>query len=121
MLDASAHLRHDRDDEQSKRDRGEGRPPDRPAGSRWGSPPRAPRWAVAYKLPPEEKTTKLLSPIEINVGRTGAATHNVVLDPVFVGGVSVGTATLHNEKELHRKDIRPGDHGRGAARRRRHP
>ncbi len=67
-----------------------------------------PRWAVAYKLPPEEKTTKLLS-IEINVGRTGAVTPYAVLDPVFVGGVSVGTATLHDEKELHRKDIRPGD------------
>ncbi|MET0832049.1 MAG: NAD-dependent DNA ligase LigA, partial [Acidimicrobiia bacterium] len=53
-------------------------------------------------------TTTLLG-IEINVGRTGAVTPYAVLEPLFVGGVSVSTATLHNEKELHRKDLRPGD------------
>ncbi len=69
---------------------------------------RAPRWAIAYKLPAEEKTTRLLS-IEVNVGRTGVVTPYAVLEPVFVGGVTVTTATLHNEREIHRKDIRPGD------------
>jgi len=69
---------------------------------------RSPRWAIAYKLPPEEKTT-LLRSIEINVGRTGAVTPYAVMEPVFVGGVTVTNATLHNEGELHRKDVRPGD------------
>lgn len=69
---------------------------------------KSPRWAVAYKLPPEEKTTTL-ERIEINVGRTGAVTPFAVLDPVFVGGVTITNATLHNEGEIHRKDVRPGD------------
>lgn len=69
---------------------------------------KSPRWAVAYKLPPEEKTTTLLG-IEVNVGRTGAVTPYAVLDPVFVGGVTVTNATLHNEGEVHRRDVRPGD------------
>ena len=69
---------------------------------------KSPRWAVAYKLPPEEKTTTL-EEIRINVGRTGAVTPYAVLDPVFVGGVTVTNATLHNEGELQRKDLRPGD------------
>jgi DNA ligase (NAD+) len=69
---------------------------------------KSPRWAVAYKLPPEEKTTTL-EEIRINVGRTGAVTPYAVLDPVFVGGVTVTNATLHNEGEIHRKDVRPGD------------
>ncbi len=69
---------------------------------------KSPRWAIAYKMPPEEKTT-LLRSIEINVGRTGAVTPYAVLEPVFVGGVSVGMATLHNEGELQRKDLRVGD------------
>ena len=69
---------------------------------------KSPRWAIAYKFPPEEKTTRL-DEIRINVGRTGAATPYAVLDPVFVGGVTVSTATLHNESEVHRKDVRVGD------------
>jgi DNA ligase (NAD+) len=69
---------------------------------------KSPRWAVAYKLPPEEKTTTLEN-ILINVGRTGAVTPYAVLDPVFVGGVTVTNATLHNEGEIHRKDLRRGD------------
>jgi DNA ligase (NAD+) len=69
---------------------------------------RSPRWAIAFKLPPEEKTT-VLREIAINVGRTGAVTPYAVLEPVFVGGVTVTHATLHNEGEIHRKDVRPGD------------
>jgi DNA ligase (NAD+) len=69
---------------------------------------KAPRWAVAYKMPPEEKTT-VLRAIEVNVGRTGAVTPYAVLEPVFVGGVTVTTATLHNEREVQRKDVRVGD------------
>ena len=69
---------------------------------------KAPRWAIAYKLPPEEKTT-ILRDIQVNVGRTGAVTPYAVLDPVFVGGVTVTSATLHNEGELQRKDLRIGD------------
>ncbi len=69
---------------------------------------RAPRWAIAYKFPPEERTTTLLE-IMINVGRTGNVTPFARLDPVFVGGANVGMATLHNEKELQRKDVRVGD------------
>jgi DNA ligase (NAD+) len=69
---------------------------------------RSPRWAVAFKFPAEERTT-VLKEIRINVGRTGAVTPYAVLEPVFVGGATVTHATLHNEGELHRKDIRPGD------------
>ncbi len=76
---------------------------------RLGFTARAPRWAVAYKYPAEERTTRLLG-IEINIGRTGAATPFAVLEPVFVGGANVGMATLHNEDEIRRKDIRVGDH-----------
>ena len=75
---------------------------------RLGFTARAPRWAIAYKFPPEERTTKLLD-IQINVGRTGRATPFAVLEPVFVGGANVGMATLHNEAEVHRKDVRIGD------------
>ena len=70
---------------------------------------RAPRWAVAYKYPAEERITRLRG-IEINIGRTGAATPFAVLEPVFVGGANVERATLHNEDEVHRKDVRVGDH-----------
>jgi DNA ligase (NAD+) len=69
---------------------------------------RAPRWAIAYKFPPEEKTT-LLRDIMVSIGRTGRATPFAVLEPVFVGGANVGMATLHNEDDVKRKDVRPGD------------
>jgi len=69
---------------------------------------RAPRWAVAYKFPPEEMTTELRD-IMVSIGRTGRATPFAVLEPVFVGGSTVGLATLHNEDEVARRDVRPGD------------
>ena len=73
-----------------------------------GSTSRAPRWAIAFKFPPEEKTTRLTS-ISVSIGRTGRATPFAVLEPVFVGGSTVGMATLHNEDQVLAKDVRPGD------------
>ncbi|MFQ5381714.1 MAG: NAD-dependent DNA ligase LigA, partial [Dehalococcoidia bacterium] len=69
---------------------------------------REPRWAVAFKFPPQQTTTRLLD-IAVNVGRTGALNPFAVLEPVVVGGVTVKMATLHNEGDIHRKDIRIGD------------
>ncbi len=73
-----------------------------------GATARAPRWAIAYKFPPEERTTTLLD-IRVSIGRTGKATPFAVLDPVFVGGSTVSLATLHNEDQVRAKDVRPGD------------
>ena len=79
--------------------------------SRWseiGSTSHAPRWAVAYKYPPEEKETKLLN-IEISIGRTGTLTPIAVFEPVSLAGTVVQRASLHNADEIERKDIRIGD------------
>jgi DNA ligase (NAD+) len=73
-----------------------------------GSTSKAPRWAIAYKFPPEEKTT-LLKDIMVSIGRTGKATPFAMLEPVVVGGATVGLATLHNEDQVREKDVRPGD------------
>jgi DNA ligase (NAD+) len=74
----------------------------------FGSTSRAPRWAIAFKFPPEERTTRLLD-IMVSIGRTGRATPFARLEPVFVGGSTVGVATLHNEDQVAAKDVRPGD------------
>ncbi len=69
---------------------------------------KSPRWAIAYKFPPEEKTTRVLD-IRVHVGRTGAVTPFAQLEPVVLSGATVSLATLHNEDEVARKDIRIGD------------
>jgi DNA ligase (NAD+) len=69
---------------------------------------REPRWAIAFKFPPVQATTVLKS-IEVNVGRTGSLNPYAVLEPVQVGGVTISQATLHNEDDIRRKDIRVGD------------
>ncbi len=73
-----------------------------------GSTSRAPRWAIAYKFPPEERTT-LLRAIKVSIGKTGRATPFAELTPVFVGGSEVGLATLHNFGQVALKDLREGD------------
>jgi DNA ligase (NAD+) len=73
-----------------------------------GATSHAPRWAVAYKYPPEERTT-LLEAIMVSIGRSGRATPFAKLRPVFVGGSTVGLASLHNEDQVRLKDLRPGD------------
>lgn len=73
-----------------------------------GATSKFPRWAIAYKYPAQQATTRLLG-IEIQVGRTGALTPVAVLEPVFLAGSTIGRATLHNEDEIRRKDLRIGD------------
>ncbi len=73
-----------------------------------GSTSSAPRWAIAYKFPAEEKTTRLKD-IMVSIGRTGKATPFASLEPVVVGGASVKLATLHNQDQVRVKDVRPGD------------
>jgi len=75
---------------------------------RLGSTSRAPRWAIAFKYPPEEVNTKLLD-IQVNVGRTGRVTPFGVMEPIKVAGSTVDRATLHNQWEVARKDVRVGD------------
>ncbi len=75
---------------------------------RLGATSRAPRWAIAFKFPPEERTSKLLC-IQVSIGRTGRATPFGRMEPVFVGGSTVEMATLHNEDQVRLKDVRPGD------------
>ena len=73
-----------------------------------GEKTKSPRWAIAYKFPAMEKTTTITD-ILVQVGRTGTLTPVAVLEPVNIGGVMVSRATLHNEDEIRRKDIRIGD------------
>lgn len=81
---------------------------DRGLQDRLGRTSRAPRWAIAYKYPPEEVTTKLID-VRVNVGRTGRVTPYAVMDPVFVAGSTVEQATLHNASEVRRKGVLIGD------------
>ncbi len=76
--------------------------------AKMGSTSRAPRWAIAYKFPPEEKTT-LLEDILVSIGKTGRATPFAKMTPVFVGGSEVAMATLHNQDQVRAKDLRVGD------------
>ncbi len=76
--------------------------------ARLGSTSRAPRWAIARKFPPEERTTRLVA-IEVSIGRTGRATPYAVLEPVVIAGSTVALATLHNQDQVAAKDVRPGD------------
>ncbi len=87
---------------------------------RLGVTSRAPRWAIAYKFPPEERTT-LLRDIMVSVGRTGRATPFAVLEPVFVGGSTVGMATLHNQDQVAAEGRAPRRHRGGAQGGRRDP
>src|SRR4030042_228961 len=75
---------------------------------RLGSKTRSPRWALAYKFAATQATTGVLA-IEVNVGRTGAVTPMALMESVEVGGVMVSRATLHNEDEVAKKDVRVGD------------
>ncbi len=76
--------------------------------ARLGEKSRSPRWALAFKFQPTQEMTRILD-IQVQVGRTGALTPVAILEPVEIGGVTVRRATLHNEEEIHKKDIRVGD------------
>jgi DNA ligase (NAD+) len=73
-----------------------------------GATSKFPRWAIAYKFPAQQATTRVIR-IDLQVGRTGAVTPVAVLEPVFLAGSTIAMATLHNQQEVARKDIRPGD------------
>jgi DNA ligase (NAD+) len=75
---------------------------------RAGATAKSPRWALAFKFPSEQAVTRVRT-IEVQVGRTGALTPVAVLEPVPLGGTTISRATLHNEEEVRRKDVRPGD------------
>ncbi|MEZ5269207.1 MAG: hypothetical protein R2789_11820 [Microthrixaceae bacterium] len=82
-----------------------------------GATAKAPRWAIAPEVAPEERTTTLVD-IQVSVGRTGRATpFAIAFEPVFVGGSTVSMATLHNEDQVALKDVRPGDRGGAQGRR----
>jgi DNA ligase (NAD+) len=81
---------------------------DIPLRGRLGTTSKFPRWAIAYKFPPEQAETTLIR-VSVNVGRTGAVTPFAELEPVFIAGTTVSMATLHNANEVARKDIRDGD------------
>ena len=87
---------------------------------RLGATAHHPRWAIAYKFPARQATTRIVA-IDVNVGRTGALTPAAELEPVRIAGVTISRATLHNEDEIERQDVRVGDTVARRARRRRHP
>jgi len=108
VLDYSLHWQHHRHDLDYEIDGAVVKVDDLARRQLLGATSKAPRWALAYKFPPEERTTRLRD-IQVSIGRTGRATPFAVLEPVFVGGVTVGQATLHNEDQVRIKDVRPGD------------
>jgi DNA ligase (NAD+) len=108
VLEYSLHWQHHRHDLDYEIDGAVVKVDDLARRKLLGSTSKAPRWALAYKFPPEERTTRLQD-ILVSIGRTGRATPYAVLEPVFVGGVTVGQATLHNEDQVRLKDVRPGD------------
>ena len=108
VLDYSLHWQHHRHDLDYEIDGAVVKVDDLARRELLGATSKAPRWALAYKFPPEERTTRL-EDILVSIGRTGRATPFAVLEPVFVGGVTVGQATLHNEDQVRIKDVRPGD------------
>jgi DNA ligase (NAD+) len=108
VLEYSLHWQHHRHDLDYEIDGAVVKVDDLARRELLGSTSKAPRWALAYKFPPEERTTRL-EDILVSIGRTGRATPYAVLEPVFVGGVTVGQATLHNEDQVRLKDVRPGD------------
>ncbi|OYV03692.1 MAG: DNA ligase (NAD(+)) LigA, partial [Verrucomicrobiales bacterium VVV1] len=108
LLESVAKINHDRHDLGYGTDGAVVKVLDRREREQLGYTSRAPRWAAAYKFLPEQKETRLHS-VTVQVGRTGVLTPVAELDPVLVSGTTVSRATLHNEEEIQRKDIRLGD------------